>query len=67
MQSGLFQANRSIESTTPGEERAWGMHDVSYSFEAQLEDDAYLLPVSRKPRRHIVASLMDFARRLTKH
>lgn len=67
MQNGLFQANSSTGKATPGEERAWGMHDVSYSFEAQIEDDAYLLPVSRKPRHRIVASLMEFARRLTRH
>ena len=67
MQNGLFQANRSTDKATPGEERAWGMHDVSYSFEAQLEDDAYLLPVSRKPRQRIVDSLKNFARRLSNH
>jgi hypothetical protein len=67
MQNGLFSDSRSIEQGTPGEERAWGMHDVSYSFDAQLEDDAYLLPPARKPRNGFVEAFMGFARRFTKH
>ena len=67
MQSGLFQASRSNEQATPGEERAWAMHEVGYSSAAQMEDDTYLLPASRKPRHHIVKSFVDFARRLARH
>ncbi len=67
MQNGVFSDSRSTEQATPGEERAWGMHDVSYSFHAQLEDDAYLLPVARKPRNGLVEAFMGFARRLTRH
>lgn len=67
MQNGLFQASRSTDQATPGEERAWSMHDVSYSSEAQLEDDAYLQPAPRKQRRTLVESFMGLARRLTRH
>ena len=67
MQNGLFQANRSTEQATPGEERAWSMHDVSYSFDAQLEDDAYLLPASRKRHAGLVEAVIGLARRLTRH
>ena len=67
MQNGLFQASRSTEEATPGEERAWGMHDVSYTFDAQLEDDTYLLPASRKRQPGFVAAVKDLARRLVRH
>lgn len=67
MQNGLFHDSRSIDQATPGEERAWGMHDVSYSFSAQLEDDSYLLPAARKRQSPLVEAVMSFARRFTRH
>ncbi len=67
MQNGLFQSSRSTDEATPGEERAWGMHDVSYSFDAQLEDDAYLQPATRKRQSTLVEAFMGLARRLTRH
>ena len=69
MQNGIFQGNRSTGQATPGEERAWGMHDVSYSFEAQSEDDAYLLPapVLHKRQSSLIEVFKGLARRLARH
>lgn len=67
MQNGLFHDSRATDRATPGEERAWGMQDVSYSSNAQLEDDSYLLPVARKRPSTLIEAVMGFARRLTRH
>ncbi len=67
MQNGLFQSSRSTDQATPGEERAWGMHDVSYSFDDQLEDDTYLQPAARKRHFTLIEAFMGLARRLTRH
>ncbi|GEM_PF-3716639 len=67
MQDGIFQGNHPQDQISRGEERARGMHDVGYSFQAQSEDDAYLLPVTRKPRNSLVEAFMGLARRLSRH
>ncbi len=64
MQDGIFQSNHPQDRISTGEERTWGMHDVGYSFQAQSEDDAYLLPLTHKRQPTLIETFLGLARRL---
>jgi len=67
MQNDFSQPNRSTEHAATREEYAGDMPAPGYSFDAQLEDDAYLQTVTRKRPFTLVEAFIGLARRFTRH